>query len=139
MSSVQSDVTAGPLDPAALCARVEDERAGAVVSFVGAVRNHDAGMSVVSIDYSAHPAAGRVLDDICRRVGAREGVHAVGAWHRTGSLTVGDVAMVVAVAAEHRSQAFGAASELVDLVKAELPAWKCQWLPDGSHVWSGIS
>ncbi|MBE6476701.1 MAG: molybdenum cofactor biosynthesis protein MoaE [Propionibacteriaceae bacterium] len=139
MSSVQSGITAEVLDPAALCARVGDDRAGAVASFVGVVRNHDAGSPVTAIDYSAHPAAGRILDGICRRIGEREGVHAVAAWHRTGRLVVGDAALVVAVAAEHRGQAFTAAGDLVDLVKAELPAWKCQWLPDGSHVWSGIA
>ncbi|WP_316671153.1 molybdenum cofactor biosynthesis protein MoaE [uncultured Propionibacterium sp.] len=138
MSPVSSAVTAEALDPGALCARVGDDRAGAVAGFVGVVRDHDAGVPVTAIDYSAHPAAASILDGICRRIGAREGVHAVGAWHRTGRLAVGDVAMVVAVAAEHRGQAFGAAADLVDLVKTELPAWKRQWLPDGSHVWSGI-
>ena len=139
MNAVLSGITAEALDPAALCARIGDDRAGAVACFVGVVRDHDAGMPVTAIDYSAHPAAGRVLDGSCRRIAAREGVHAVGAWHRTGGLVVGDVAMVVAAAAEHRGQALTAVSDLVDLVKAELPAWKCQWLPDGSHVWSGIA
>ena len=46
--------------------------------------------------------------------------------------------MVVAVAAEHRSQAFAAAEALVDEVKARLPVWKKQIMADGSHSWSGV-
>ena len=67
---------------------------------------------------------------------AREGVHALAAQHRVGHLGIGGVALFVAVAASHRAQAFGCASDFVDRVKQELPIWKKQFLADGTHEWS---
>ena len=68
----------------------------------------------------------------------RPGVHRIVAWHRVGHLAIGEDAMVVAVAAEHRAQAFRAVESIVEDVKAKLPVWKKQELTDGSHSWSGL-
>lgn len=118
--------------------RVGDDRSGAVVTFTGVVRNHDSGKAVTAIEYSAHPRAERLLAELVERCSACDGVHGVAVAHRVGRLEVGEVAMVVAVSAEHRRQAFETASGLVDAVKAGVPIWKCQWLADGSHEWSGL-
>ncbi|MFZ2624093.1 MAG: molybdenum cofactor biosynthesis protein MoaE [Propionibacterium sp.] len=135
---VHTGVVPDALDVASICATVEDDRCGAVVSFVGVVRNHDAGMDVTAIDYSAHPLAATILQDLAEAAAHDQGVHRVEAWHRTGHLRVGEAAMVVVIGAEHRGQAFGAASALVDTVKLRLPVWKSQTLQDGSHVWAGL-
>ena len=68
----------------------------------------------------------------------RPGVHRIVAWHRVGYLEIGEDAMVVVVAAEHRAQAFRAVEAIVEDVKAKLPIWKKQELTDGSHNWSGL-
>lgn len=133
-----SQITQEPLTAEDVAARVGDRRSGAVVAFVGVVRNHDAGRSVTSIDYSAHPQAARLLAGLVEEFSARPGVHGAAAAHRVGHLEVGEAAMVVAVSAEHRLEAFEAAADLVDAVKARVPIWKCQWLADGSHSWSGL-
>ncbi|MCI1749520.1 MAG: molybdenum cofactor biosynthesis protein MoaE [Acidipropionibacterium sp.] len=131
-------ISGEPLSADEIAATVADERCGAVVTFTGVVRNHDAGKAVTAIDYSAHPQAGRLLSGLVEEWAARPGVHRAAAVHRIGHLEVGDLAMVVAVSAEHRGEAFAAASGLVDAVKARVPVWKCQWLADGSHEWAGL-
>ncbi|MEV5715682.1 molybdenum cofactor biosynthesis protein MoaE [Amycolatopsis mediterranei] len=115
---------------------VEDDAAGAVVTFAGVVRDHDGGKGVRDLTYEGHPSAGQVIADVVADLSARwTGVRAVAVSHRLGALTIGDVALACAVAAEHRGQAFSACSELVDEVKARLPVWKHQHFADGTDEW----
>ncbi|MDQ1057773.1 molybdopterin synthase catalytic subunit [Arthrobacter globiformis] len=138
-------------------AAVESETAGAVVSFSGVVRNHDGGKPVDRLSYSAHPTARKVLDDVVAQLvaeqaeaagadsAASDGAEAAGAvppvriWvaHRVGPLEIGDPALVCAVSAAHRGQAFAVCSELVDRVKAQVPIWKEQFFSDGTVEWVG--
>lgn len=127
-----------PVDVAAVTALVDDPRAGAVVTFVGAVRNHDGGREVASLGYTAHPSAEPVLREVAGEFADREGVHAVAVVHRVGDLAVGDVALFAVVAASHREQAFRCASDLVDRVKQTVPIWKHQRYTDGSADWSNL-
>lgn len=129
-------VTAADIDADALLAAVSDDRAGAVVTFAGVVRNHDHGRAVTGIEYVGHPSADEVMRAVVGEFSAREGVHAVAAQHRVGMLGIGGVALYVAVATSHRRQAFDAASDLVDRVKEVLPIWKKQFFADGTHEWS---
>ena len=135
---VHTGLTAQRLDPAAIHRDAQDPRCGAIAMFQGTVRDHSAGASVTALEYTAHPSASQILRSIAEGLTLRQGVHHVEAWHRTGLLDVGEVIMVVAVSAEHRSQAFGAAEALVDEVKARLPVWKKQIMADGNHSWSGL-
>lgn len=129
-------VTSEDVDTDALLAAVSDDRAGAVVTFAGVVRNHDHGKSVTGIEYSGHPSAGDVMAEVIREFEDREGVHAIVAQHRVGHLDIGGVALYVAVAASHRVQAFTCIADFVDAVKERLPIWKKQFLADGTHEWS---
>jgi molybdenum cofactor synthesis domain-containing protein len=117
-------------------ALVADAGAGAVVTFAGVVRDHDHGRDVVTLDYSGHPSAADVVERVTAAVAGRHpGLRAVAVSHRIGPLKVGDVALAVAVAAEHRRAAFVACAELVDEVKAQLPIWKHQTFADGTDEW----
>lgn len=136
LTRVTALISDTPLDAESLQALVADERAGAVVSFLGVVRNHDRGRTVTEIEYVGHPDAESILARIADAIAARPAVVALAVAHRVGTLAVGDLAMAASVSAAHRSDAFAAASELVDLVKAELPIWKRQVFPDGSHEWT---
>ncbi len=110
--------------------------AGAVVTFAGVVRNHDGGRDVQALEYSGHPTAERVIREVADEVAARsEGVRALAVTHRIGPLRIGDVALAVAVAADHRRQAFTTCADLVDEVKARLPIWKHQHFADGTDEW----
>ena len=130
-------ISAEPIDATAVENFVMDDEKGALVTFRGVVRNLDHGLAVVSLEYSAHPDAARFLEDCCRTIASETGLR-VAAAHRTGALVVGDIALVAAVAAAHRGDAFAACERLVDLIKQTVPIWKRQHLADGATEWVGL-
>ena len=140
MSAVvlRAELDAQPIVLADHEALVAHRAAGAVVGFVGAVRNHDGGRSVTRLEYSAHPTAAQVLADVAAEI-ARDasGVRAIAVSQRIGTLEIGDAALVAAVAADHRAAAFATCALLVETVKARLPVWKHQFFVDGSDEWVG--
>ena len=137
-AEIATGITDDPLDSSTLIDSARRDTCGAVASFIGVVRNHDGGEAVEAIEYSCHPSARQILREIVSEKSDRPGVHRIVAWHRVGHLGIGEDAMVVAVAAEHRAQAFRAVEAIVEDVKAKLPVWKKQELTDGSHSWSGL-
>ncbi|WP_158863305.1 molybdenum cofactor biosynthesis protein MoaE [Leifsonia sp. AG29] len=134
---VWAAVTDSPLEPVVLDEFVWRAEAGAVVSFQGIVRDHDGGRDVVSLDYRAHPEAEAFLRACCEEIAAGTGLR-VAAQHRVGSLVIGDLALVAAVAAPHRAEAFAACAELVEIIKARVPIWKRQHFTDGESEWVGL-
>lgn len=110
---------------------------GALVTFRGVVRDADEGRGVLALDYSAHPEAERFLRESCERIAAETGL-TVAALHRVGALRIGDVALVAAVAAPHRAEAFAACGRLVDDIKTSVPIWKRQHYEDGVSDWVGL-
>ncbi len=133
---LRADVTEEPLNVDSVAKLVEDRAAGAVVTFGGVVRDHDGGRGVRELEYVGHPSAADVVATVADEIAARcEGVRALAVSHRIGLLSIGDVALACAVAAEHRKQAFEACSELVDEVKRRLPIWKRQVFDDGAEEW----
>ena len=127
-----SDASIAVEDVRALAA---DESAGAVVTFSGDVRDHDHGRSVARLEYEGHPTAAAVIADVAREVASRHDVIAIAVSHRVGPLQIGDSALVAAVSAAHRGEAFRACADLVDEVKHRLPVWKHQVFTDGSDEW----
>lgn len=126
-----------PLSADELYAAVADPEAGGVVTFVGTVRRHDGGRAVTRLAYDAHPSAVDVLRQVAEKVAADVPVLAVAVEHRVGLLEIGDVAVVVAVAAEHRGEAFTGAQRLIDDLKSTVPIWKRQDFADGEQEWVG--
>jgi molybdopterin synthase catalytic subunit len=145
---VHAVLSAEPISVDQAIAAVESDTAGAVVSFSGVVRNHDGGKPVERLSYSAHPTAHQVMADVVAALVAEhtpagepgtEQRQPVRIWaaHRIGMLEVGDPALVCAVSAAHRGQAFEVCSELVDRIKAQVPIWKEQYFTDGTVEWVG--
>jgi molybdopterin synthase catalytic subunit len=117
---------------------VGHQSAGAIVGFVGMIRDHDGGRRVVRLEYSAHPTAEQVIAEVVSEVATQSsGVRAVAASHRIGALHIGEAALVAAVAADHRQEAFATCAQLVDTIKARLPVWKHQFFDDGTEEWVG--
>lgn len=137
MTGQRASISSQPLDAAAIEALVLSAQHGALVTFRGIVRDHDHGLSVTALDYQAHPDAVAFLEECCALVAAETGLP-VAAAHRVGSLVVGDTALVAAVAAPHRAEAFAACERLVDLIKQRVPIWKRQHLADGATEWVGL-
>jgi molybdenum cofactor synthesis domain-containing protein len=128
-------VTDESIDPGQLSESVTDPTAGAIVDFSGRVRNHDEDRDVTELMYEAHPEAPAVLAEVLAEGSCLPGVVRVAAAHRVGKLQVGDLAFAVSVSAPHRSEAFAAASWLVDEIKDRLPVWKLQTFADGDKEW----
>lgn len=126
-----------PLSTAEVEAAVADPRAGGIVVFVGAVRDHDGGRGVEQLSYSAHPRALAELDAVAAEVAAMPEVIAVAAVHRIGDLAIGDAAVIVAAACAHRGRAFEACQRLIDELKERVPIWKHQRFDDGTQEWVG--
>ncbi|HXD29166.1 MAG TPA: molybdenum cofactor biosynthesis protein MoaE [Arthrobacter sp.] len=118
---------------------VETDATGAVVTFGGVVRNHDAGRAVERLVYSAHPSADARMRELADEVAARHPGTRLWAAHRVGELAIGDAALVAAAAAAHRGEAFEACRDLVEAVKHGVPVWKEQHFADGETEWVGMA
>lgn len=117
---------------------VADPAAGGEVLFAGTVRDNDADKGVTGLSYSAHPTAEAQLRKVTESVVAKfPDVIGIAAVHRTGDLTVGDLAVVVGVSCAHRAEAFHACHQLIDELKATVPIWKHQRFTDGTDQWVG--
>lgn len=140
MVRVRVDIRAEPLSVDEAMASVRDLRAGGICLFVGTVRDHDPdhpGRSVTGLDYEAHPSAVESLRTVAEEVAERHPIVALAAVHRTGRLNPTDLAVVVAVSAAHRAEAFEACRDLIDTLKASVPIWKRQSFADGVASWVG--
>jgi molybdopterin synthase catalytic subunit len=131
------DIRDEPLSVDEAAAAVADPTAGGTTLFVGAVRDHDSDKSVTGLEYSAHPTALDRLREVAEGVAAKHEVVALAAVHRVGRLAIGDLAVVVAVSAAHRGEAFEASRALIDDLKAQVPIWKHQVFTDGTEEWVG--
>ncbi|WP_374975639.1 molybdenum cofactor biosynthesis protein MoaE [Microbacterium trichothecenolyticum] len=132
-------VDSAPLDVDAHLRAVDDPAAGAVTTFVGRVRDHDpdAASAVDALEYSAHPDAESALRRIAEAA-VRRSDALVAVSHRVGRLSVGDIAVVVAVASAHRGDAFAVCRTLIETIKTDLPVWKRQVEIDGTATWLGL-
>lgn len=129
----------GPVDAetvSAVRAAIEDARKGAVVVFVGNVRNSFGGRPVERITYSAYPAmAERRLERIVNELEAAEPGTRVEVVHGLGTLEVGDASVVIAAASAHRRQAYDTNRLALERLKAEVPIWKREHYRDGESAW----
>jgi molybdopterin synthase catalytic subunit len=137
MSEARVDLRAEALSVDEAIARVKHAGAGAVCVFLGTVRDHNEGRAVVKLEYEAYSAMAlvemkRIVEELEREIaGVRLAV-----FHRTGALSVGDVAVVCAASASHRAEAYEACRALIDRVKARVPIWKREHGPEGAY-WVG--
>ena len=135
---LRAAVTEEPIVLAEHEALVGHDAAGAVVGFVGMIRDHDHGRAVTRLEYSAHPTAEQVMAEVLAEIAEQaDGVRALAASHRIGTLHIGDAALVAAVAADHRDAAFRTCALLVDTIKVRLPVWKHQFFTDDTEEWVG--
>lgn len=131
-----------PLSVDGCLAEVVHGGAGAVVVFLGCVRDHSVKdgtrVSVTALDYSAYDAmAEAVITDVVTGVEAEhDGVRGF-VEHRTGALKVGDLAVVVVASSAHRKDAFVACEKIIDRLKRDAPIWKREHGDDGV-TWVGL-
>jgi molybdopterin synthase catalytic subunit len=124
-----------PLPTEAAVAWATTPRSGAVVSFLGVVRDHSDGRDgVVGLSYEAYETeALRVLSEIAAEARRRwPALERVALLHRTGDLALGEPSVAVVVASPHRDDAFTAARFCIDTLKESAPIWKREHWSDGS-------
>lgn len=146
MSSPIFAVTADPLDVGGLTAAVtaahvarareqSGEGPGGVATFLGLVRGQNQGRRVLKLDYEAFaPLAVKSFEHIAREAGERWPETQLGVHHRTGTLVVGEVSIVIVAASAHRSDAFAACRYAIERVKQVTPVWKHEYF-EGGDVW----
>ncbi len=115
--------------------QVESTSAGAVATFSGNVRTHDHGKEVSSLSYAIHPNTEAFLTQVVTDVAKRHKIISVSVAHRFGDIELGQSALIVAVSAEHRGEAFTTCAEMVDEIKSKIPIWKHQVFTDGTDEW----
>ncbi|MBI2865977.1 MAG: molybdenum cofactor biosynthesis protein MoaE [Chloroflexi bacterium] len=131
------EVSHKPLDPQLLMERTARSRDGAVVTFVGLVRDHSEGRRVRYLEYEAYKEMAEAkLRQIVDEVRERWDLEDVSIVHRLGRLQVGEASLVIVVASPHRRPAFEACAYAVDRIKEVVPIWKKEVWEDGER-WVG--
>jgi molybdopterin synthase catalytic subunit len=130
-----SHLTHRPINVERLLAAASGSDRGGTACFIGRVRDHQNGRSVVRLEYSAfEPMAESECAAIVAEARARWPVH-VALEHRLGELGIGDVAVAVVAASGHRAPAFEACRYVIEEVKRRVPVWKKEHYADGSVEW----
>jgi len=127
-----------PLDVDAITALVRDPACGAVLVFLGTVRDSHQGRPVTRLTYTAYrPMAetrlGRLVEELETGSGSerlRIAIH-----HRLGEVPAGEPSVVIAVASPHRAEAYEASRTALERLKAEVPIWKREHYADGEAAW----
>src|SRR4051812_10422262 len=129
-------LTREPIDHASLTELVRKPGCGAVVTFLGTVRDLTGDEETVALEYEAYPAmAEQMMAAIVDEVAARWPVGNVALVHRLGRLEVGEISVAVAVSTPHRPDAFAACRYAIDRLKEVVPIWKKDVRPAGVSEW----
>lgn len=129
-------ITREPIDTAALLKSAARSVDGAVLLFVGVVRDHNDGRDVDHLDYTAYAKmAERELERIAREAEARWDCGEIGAVHRIGRLAIGEASVAIAVATPHRAEAYEASRYVIEELKKRVPIWKREGYVEGDNEW----
>lgn len=133
---MKAALTEDAIDVAAVERLVAAEDCGAVLLFLGTVRNHHAGRPVARLTYSAYHAMAeanlrRIVDEL-EAAGDRLRVAIV---HRLGDVPLAEPSVVIAVASPHREAAYDASRTALERLKKEVPIWKREHYADGEVTW----
>jgi molybdopterin synthase catalytic subunit len=135
-STVMIDLVDHAIDTAALLERVNSPAAGAVVLFLGTVREMTGGRRTVALDYECYrEMARKKLAELEAEARRRWPIVECAIIHRLGRLELAEASVAVAVSTPHRDDAFEAAKWLIDALKKEVPIWKKENWDDGSTEW----
>jgi molybdopterin synthase catalytic subunit len=125
-----------PLDAVAVVAEVQRSANGALVLFVGTVRDEHRGRAVTGIEYSAYGSmAISELTRIVTEASERFGTPDIVCEHRIGVLRVNEASVVIGVGHPRRAQAYEASRWVIEALKASVPIWKREHYADGTREW----
>jgi molybdopterin synthase catalytic subunit len=129
------EVTTHELSVDEVLGRLSEPANGAVIAFVGVVRNETNGRDVLYLEYEAYPEMAeptlqQIGDEIRQRWKSVRGVTIV---HRIGRLGIGETSVVIAISAGHRPEIFDAVRYAIDRLKEIVPIWKKEVWTDGAE------
>ena len=128
------ELTYDVLDIERVTSLVQKDTNGAVVTFLGTTRNDFQGRRVLTLEYEAfEEMAVKKLEEIRREIQAEFSIEDIAISHRIGTVPIGEVSLVGAVASPHRVEAFHACHRAVDRLKETVPIWKKEVFEDGSR------
>ena len=114
--------------------RAGDPGVGAVVSFVGTVRDRSEGQGVSCMELEHYPGmTEKAIESMITAARSRFDIRGVRVIHRVGPLQPRDQIVLVAVTSSHRGQAFQACEFLMDYLKTQAPFWKKEHTPEGAR------
>lgn len=110
-------------------------QAGGIDVFIGTVRNATKGKTVLKLEFESYQEmAIKQMEKIAEQAFNKWPVQKILIHHRTGVLQVGEIPVIIAVAAAHRDAAFDACRYIIDTLKQTVPIWKKEFFEDG-EVW----
>ena len=128
-------ITLEPLDAAMTAAAVEAPGCGAIATFIGLVRDHNAGRRVRYLDYECYePLAVKAFERIASEAISHWPDARLAIAHRIGPLQIGDASVVIAAASPHRADAFAACRYAIERIKQIAPIWKREHF-EGGDSW----
>lgn len=114
--------------------RANSPQVGAVVTFIGTVRDMNDGSSVAEMELEHYPGmTEKALQNIVERAQVRWAIFDALVIHRVGPLLPKDQIVLVAVTSAHRGEAFSACEFIIDYLKTEAPFWKKEQTPQGAR------
>lgn len=126
-------ITDKPISPERVVEEAKTAGSGCVVTYVGLIRDNSDGKPVLSVEYrDTDGNAEATLRELADEIKRKWPVENVAIHHRVGVLAVGDINLVVAIAAGHRTEGFAASQFAIDQFKLRLPTWKKETYRDGS-------
>ncbi len=126
-------IVTAPISAEQVINEVKTGSSGCVVSYVGVIRDYSRNKPVRSVEYE--DADGRAVDklrEIAEAMEQKWPLNGVAIYHRIGLLNVGEVNLVVAIAAAHREEGFAACQYAINQFKEKLPTRKTETYQDGS-------
>jgi molybdopterin synthase catalytic subunit len=128
-------ITQSELDIKVITEKVYNDQSGAVSVFVGNVRNATNGRNVLRLEFETYEKMALLeMQKIVDKAKEKWPITAASIVHRTGSLAIGDTAVIIAVATPHRTDSFAACQYMIDTLKQTVPIWKKEIFEDG-EVW----
>jgi len=129
-------LTREPIDHSTLTQSVRQPNCGAVVTFLGTVRDITGEEVTIALEYEAYPPmAERKMAEIIDELRAKWKIGGAAIIHRLGRLEVGEISVGIAISSPHRAEAFAACQFAIDRLKDVVPIWKKELAPSGTATW----
>ena len=113
---------------------VADPAAGAIVNFIGTVRNETKKQKVLRLEFEAYEKmALSEMKKIANQALEKFDIKKIALHHRTGVLDIGEIPVIISVSSAHRKAAFLACEFIIDTLKQSVPIWKKEFLENGEY------